>query len=122
MVDTMASGKGRSRRVHGEQLKSMVLERCAQPGKSVAAIALEHGLNANLVHRWPRIAEGREPGRRAVAVSEQFVAVPVMAQSPVSVAEESIRIEIRRTGVVANVQWPLSHATQCAAWMRELMR
>jgi hypothetical protein len=45
-----------------------------------------------------------------------------MAQSPVSVAEESIRIEIRRSGVVANVQWPLSHTAQCAAWMRELMR
>lgn len=118
----MASGKGKARRVHSEQLKVTVLERCAQPGASVAAIALEHGLNANLVHRWRRIAEGREPGRRAVAVSEQFVAVPLMAQSPVSVAEESIRIEIRRSGVVANVQWPLSHTAQCAAWMRELMR
>lgn len=118
----MASGKVRARRVHSDQLKATVLERCAQPGASVAAVALEHELNANLVHRWRRIAEGREPGRRAVALSEQFVAVPIMAQSQVSASEESIRIEIRRTGVVASVQWPLSHAAQCAAWMRELMR
>ena len=113
----MASGKRLARRVHSAQLKATVLERCAEPGASVAAIALEHGLNANLVHRWRRIVEGRERGRRAVAVSEQFV-----PQLPASATEESIRIEIRRAGVVANVQWPLAHAAQCAAWMRELMR
>ena len=118
----MGRAKQVVRRTHTVESKGKALAECEAPGASVARVALEHGLNANLVHRWPRIAEGREPGRRAVAVSEQFVAVPVMAQSPVSVAEESIRIEIRRTGVVANVQWPLSHATQCAAWMRELMR
>jgi transposase len=122
MVDTMASGKREARRVHSAQLKAMVLGRCTEPGASVAAIALEHGLNANLVHRWRRIAEGRERGCRAVAVSEQFVPVPIVSRSPVSTTEESIRIEIRRAGVVANVQWPLAHAAQCAAWMRELMR
>ncbi len=122
----MASGKREARRVHSVQLKAAILERCAEPGASVAAIALEHGLNANLVHRWRRIAEGRERGRREVAVSEQFVPVPIVSQSSVSPTEESIRIEIRieirRAGVVANVQWPISHAAQCAAWMRELMR
>ena len=118
----MASGKREARRVHSAQLKAEILGRCAEPGASVAAIALEHGLNANLVHRWRRIAEGRERGRRDVAVSEQFVPVPIVSQTPVSAAGESIRIEIRRAGVVASVQWPISHAAQCAAWMRELMR
>ena len=118
----MASGKRGARRVHSGQLKAAVLERCAEPGASVAAIALEHGLNANLVHRWRRIAEGREPGRRAVAVAEQFVPVPIVAQTPASTAEESIRIEIRRAGVIAQVHWPLSALAQCAGWMRELMR
>lgn len=118
----MASGKREARRVHSAQLKAAVLERCAEPGASVAAIALEHELNANLVHRWRRVAEGRERGRCAVAVSEQFVPVPIAAQSPASATGESIHIEIRRAGVVASVQWPLTHAAQCAAWMRELMR
>jgi transposase len=122
VVDTMASGKRKARRVHSAHLKAAVLERCAEPGASVAAVALEHGLNANLVHRWRRIGEGRERGRSAVAVAEQFVPVPIGPVTPASSIEESIRIEIRRAGVVAQVQWPLSHAAQCAAWMRELMR
>ena len=118
----MASGKREARRVHSAQLKAAILKRCAEPGASVAAIALEHGLNANLVHRWRRIAEGRERGRREVAVSKQFVPVPIVSQSTVGTTEETIRIEIRRAGVVASVQWPIAHAAQCAAWMRELMR
>lgn len=118
----MASGKREARRVHSARLRAAVLERCAEPGASVAAIALEHGLNANLVHRWRRIAEGREPGRRVVAVAEQFVQLSTVSQPPASAAGESIDIEIRRAGVVAKVRWPLAHATQCAAWMRELMR
>ena len=118
----MASGKREARRVHSAQLKAAVLERCAEPGASVAAIALEHGLNANLVHRWRRIAEGRERGRREVAVSKQFVPVPIVSQPSASATEASIRIEIRRAGVAATVQWPIAHAAQCAAWLRELMR
>lgn len=118
----MASGKREARRVHSAQLKAAVLARCAEPGASVAAIALEHGLNANLVHRWRRIAEGRERGTRAVTVAEQFVQVPIVPQSPAGAGGESIHIELRRTGVLAIVHWPLAHATQCAAWMRELMR
>ncbi len=38
-------------------------------------------------------------------------------QSPVSAIGASIRIEIRRAGVVADVPWPISHAPQCAVWM-----
>ena len=44
----------RARRVHSAELKSKVLAECRRPGASVAAVALAHGLNANLVHKWLR--------------------------------------------------------------------
>ena len=37
-----------TRRRHSAELKARVLDACAEPGASVARIALEHGLNANL--------------------------------------------------------------------------
>ncbi|BDI04471.1 transposase [Sphaerotilus microaerophilus] len=40
------------RRVHGAQLKAQVIAACHAPGASVAAVALAHGLNANLVRKW----------------------------------------------------------------------
>jgi transposase len=42
----------RARRVHGAQIKAQVMAECRPPGASVAAVALAHGLNANLVRNW----------------------------------------------------------------------
>lgn len=117
----MAEGKREARRVHSAELKAAVVAQCAEPGASVAAVALEHELNANLVHRWRRVAEGRERGGRPVARAEQFVPVP-MPVIAASALQEPIRIELRRSGHVALVQWPASQSAQCAAWLRELLR
>lgn len=40
------------RRTHGAEFKAQVLAECRQPGASVAAVALAHGLNVNLVRKW----------------------------------------------------------------------
>jgi transposase len=40
------------RRVHGAEFKTQVLANCQQPGASVAAIALAHGLSVNLLRKW----------------------------------------------------------------------
>ena len=40
------------RRRHSAELKSKVLAACIEPGASIAAVALSHGLNANLVRKW----------------------------------------------------------------------
>jgi len=44
----MEDSKRMSRRRHAPELKQQVLEACAQPGASVAQVALTHGLNARL--------------------------------------------------------------------------
>ena len=44
----------RTRRYHPPDLKRQVVAASQQPGASVAAVALAHGLNANLVRRWMR--------------------------------------------------------------------
>ncbi|WP_150596564.1 hypothetical protein [Pseudomonas fluorescens] len=31
------------------------MQECAQPGASIASVALGHSLNANLVHKWIRL-------------------------------------------------------------------
>jgi transposase len=51
------------RRYFSAEHKRAVVERALLPGASVAAVALEHGFNANLVRRWihahqARLAEG----------------------------------------------------------------
>ena len=41
----------RKRRRFSTAFKAKIVETCQQPGASVADIALEHALNANLVHK-----------------------------------------------------------------------
>lgn len=42
------------RRTYSDEYKREVMQRCRQPGASVSAIALAHGLNANLLRKWLR--------------------------------------------------------------------
>jgi transposase len=117
----MAEAKRVARRMHGASLKAQVLEQCGQPGASVAQVAMAHGLNANLVHRWRRIAEGRARVPSVSKAPEGFLPVPI-GVPPLTAMPEGIRIELRRGGLGASVEWPVSQAASCAIWLRELLR
>lgn len=41
-----------SARYYSPQLKAEVIQECRQGSASVAGVALAHGINANIVHRW----------------------------------------------------------------------
>jgi transposase len=42
------------RRTYTEDFKRSVVRECSEPGVSLAAVAMAHRLNANLVRRWVR--------------------------------------------------------------------
>ncbi len=115
----MQRSKRASRRRHSAELKTRVLAECAEPGASVAAVALAHGLNANLVHRWRRLGSADIPAviQRPLA-SQQFVPLSVAAEP----AAADIRIELRRGATAVQVHWPQAGAAECAAWLTELLR
>lgn len=49
-------GRHRRRR-HGDEFKASAVTACMQPGVSIAAVAMTHGINANLLRRWVNDAE-----------------------------------------------------------------
>jgi transposase len=127
------------RRVHGAEFKAQVLAECEEPGASVAAVALAHGLNVNLLRKWlvgrgikrtglaaPRTVTSAQP---PAATSLQFVPVelsPAPAASdeavrPIPTASaKDIHIELTRAGTQLTVCWPSTQAVSCADWLREL--
>jgi transposase len=115
----MEQAKPRNRRRHGIELKKIVLAECGEPGASVASVALKHGLNANLVHKWRRLAHAGDSVATAEGPALQFV--PIAPLQP-SAAREDIRVELRRGPSTVTVTWPVAAAAECAAWMRELLR
>ena len=116
------------RRRHSREFKAEVLRACREPGASVAAIALARGVNANLVHRWLRLAAPGSAARAHERAAEdggggEFVALqlpppPVVAAPPAP----DIRIELRRGATSVSVSWPAQEAGACAAWLREWLR
>ena len=113
------------RRRHSEELKARVLAACAQSGTSVAKVALAHGLNANLVHKWRRADETASAGVVAPGQAKhgggEFIALRV-PQHSATVAIADIRIELRRGATAASILWPAQSAGDCAAWLREWLR
>lgn len=110
------------RRAHSEALRSQVLVECAQQGASVAAVAMAHGLNANLVRKW-RKARATAP-QQSPALGHntgEFVALNV-AHHSTPLSSSDIRIELRRGITTMAITWPSAAASECAAWMRELLR
>lgn len=51
-VPTATPQTGKTRRTYARQFKSEVIAQCLVPGASVSAIALGHGINANVIRKW----------------------------------------------------------------------
>ncbi|MFM9928421.1 transposase [Variovorax sp. H27-G14] len=117
-MDTLEDSKQSSRRRHSAALKAQVLAECAQPNASVASIAMAHGLNANLVHKWRRLAAKSQALMTSIAT--EFVALPLAAHVPSAASD--IAIELRRGAITLKVTWPMAGAASCAAWIREVLR
>ena len=56
----MAAERVVLRRRHSAELKALMLQECAAPGASVAKVAMSHGVNANVVHGWRKLASERD--------------------------------------------------------------
>lgn len=129
----------RTHRTYTAQFKAELVALCHKPGASIAALALQHGMNANLLHRWRKEwAQGLhrlEGGLTPVVVAPQTPAfIPIGVNTPASAPtgkqpiiatstpETDIGIECQRPGLSVTVHWPLSAAADCALMLRELLR
>jgi hypothetical protein len=76
-------------RTHPLEFKTQVLPACRQPGASIAAVALAHGLNSNVVHKWLAGIGMKRFGRSLASEDEaapvahmQFLPVGLGANGP----------------------------------------
>lgn len=106
------------RRRQTAELKSLVLFECARAGASVANVALAHGLNANLVHKWGRRAD--QGGVAGLPVREADAFIPLTLPPGPTPAAGDIRFELRSGPIV--VTWPMAAMSDCAAWLREALK
>ncbi len=133
---SMGATKGGTRRKHSDEFRAEVLAQCRQPGKSIAGVALKHGLNANMVRIWLRKSEPSpvchslvEPAASPTALEsepQQFVAVhvevPPVSEGKCAKRSMAIQLELRRGNSTAIVTWPSELVGDCGVWLREWLR
>lgn len=129
-IDRAGQTGRRRRRRHSAEFKAEVTQACGHPGVSIAAVALSHGLNANLLRRWliehspgSALLPAPMPTSRAQQTppNDQSEFVPIKLDTGHAPAPD-IRIEMRRGPSTISVSWPAQEAAACAAWLREWLR
>jgi transposase-like protein len=107
-----------TRRSYSKSFKAQIIQECAQPSASIASVALNHSLNANLVHKWIRLQS-----QKCTALQPAFVPLPVsLPRANLHPAVSNICVEIHHLRGTIKVDWPTEHAAACATFLRDFLR
>ena len=94
----------------------------------MSAVALTHGLNANMVRKWVTEAGASPMPVAAVQPCGAILSAEVKAPAfvPLAVSPGApvapITLELQRRGVCIKISWPIEAAEHCASMLRELLR
>lgn len=122
---------GRRRwRKHSAEFKAAVIRECPKPGVSMAAVALAHSLNANMLSKWVINAEHKDvapvtpvaaqPAKVAAPRMPAPTFVPLALSGPV--VDGEIRIGLQRAGTTVKIVWPAAAARDCTVWLSDWLR
>ena len=98
------AGSRKGRLNYDAGFKQQLAKASCEPGVSIARLALEHGLNANMVHKWrrqylARLTAQSQPG------SAQFLPV-TLAPVKTAFADQPLRVPSERTVKPASPRQP----------------
>lgn len=70
----------KKRRTYSKEFKLSIVNACKNSNTSIASVALQHSINANLVHRWIRIFSHHDGAvQDPTHVNPAFIALPYTA-------------------------------------------
>ncbi|WP_354342300.1 transposase [Variovorax boronicumulans] len=107
----------RRRRLHSDEFKANAVALAAQPGMSMAAVAMSLGINANLLRRWVRDT-GVQPCRSSPIDAPKVF--PSAASVPA--AAELVPVHLSRAVWPATSSGDICVEVRRGAWLRELLR
>lgn len=117
------------RRTHTPEFKAMVLAACRQPGTSIASVALAHGVNANVVHKWlagigmKRCAQHLSAATPSPMSPMQFLPVGLSTsclERSVSAVTQDIRLDLDLGAMQIKLHCPRGRAPSAAALLHAL--
>jgi transposase-like protein len=102
----------RQRSSYPKAFKAQVVQECLQPGTSISSVAINHGINANVIRKWMPLY--RNPPVIPLPPFVPLKAVPKRS------TESSVIIELPLGEQLITVKWPASDPEGCAQFVRAL--
>ena len=137
VIDTAPTLKN-PRRTFTAEFKHQLIQQCQQPDTSVAKVAMQHQINANLLHKWIRQSRSMVPSLTISSIPQtDFLPVilhptPVKQEAPPPPVPEKkatahIRIPLHdEQGSVRNqmieIEWPVESATELLLLLQGLIK
>jgi transposase-like protein len=123
----------RTHRAYTRQFKAELVAAAQQPGASIAALALQHGMNANVLHRWLKEHEqdarhqlvGLSSSAQSLTTSPVPAFIPIklpMAAAAYEPTACEIKVELRKGAVSMIITWPASAAGDLAQWTAAILK
>lgn len=108
------------RRQHTPEFKHRLVALC-QPGTSVSAVALAHGINSNLLRRWIKQYSANLP-TKSLSAPAKLVPVQIDLSAEVPINNNAIEISIQKKNARVSIRWPGQQAEACALWLAECLK
>ncbi|EMP8702742.1 TPA: transposase [Acinetobacter baumannii] len=137
VIDTAPTLK-KPRRTFTAEFKHQLIQQCQQPDTSVAKVAMQHQINANLLHKWIRQSRSMVPPLTISSIPQtDFLPVilhptPVKQEAPPPPVPEKkatahIRIPLHdEQGSVRDqmieIEWPVESATELLLLLQGLIK
>jgi len=101
------------RQRYSHAFKARILIACEQSSASVAGVALANGLNANLIHKWRRLAKAQSSKQPEQA---DFLPIPMTTSGNNPSPDTTVMLEVNHL----KIHWPMAHIDRAISWLRLL--
>ena len=119
---TSIASLAKKRRTYSAEFKQQIVQACKAPDVSIASVALQHGLNTNLVSKWIRLIDGK-PGndRSPLPNKPAFIALSCSAPlDPTPTDMLTVQITLPHSKVEIGLKWQVSEISALAELLKAL--
>ncbi|MDH0656802.1 MULTISPECIES: transposase [Acinetobacter] len=120
-ASTISASAPRKRRTYSTEFKNSIVQACRVPNTSIASVALQHGLNANLVCKWIRLLDGEQALDNSAPPKPTFIALPYPAAfNPSTIAMLPVHITLPDSNIEIGLKWQGSEMSALAELLKAL--
>ena len=121
---TSIASLAKKRRTYSADFKQQIVQACKAPDVSIASVALQHGLNTNLVSKWIRLIDAK-PGndRSPLPNKPAFIALSCSAPldpTPTPTDMLTVQITLPHSKAEIGLKWQVSKISALAELLKVL--